>query len=253
MASVEQPPKKRKLYEPLPQSPPSSPAPAPAPASASEARPPSPQTVATPSTPPLSSEEILAKRRNKDEIRSVYEGYKRIKLRLLQKDAPSVSDLEQSYLALITSSREVDGKVPKQRKQLTYELLWETLEQKDVHMTYIQAIQDINRTTSRLSRTPYLFNLVLDVLTRDIQKIIPNYMLLEAINFKLEHWSQTFERKGFQLSWSKIEYLHCDFSKRQEEYDLEVKIGENVIPHVSKFKYLRSIMQNDGEVNKDVT
>ncbi|KAK7321646.1 hypothetical protein VNO77_32483 [Canavalia gladiata] len=107
MASVEQPPKKRKLYEPLPESPPSSPPPpSPSPSlPASEARPPTPQTLPTPSTPPLSQEEILAKRRNKDEIRSVYEGYKRIKLCLLQKDAPSMSELEQSYLALITSSR----------------------------------------------------------------------------------------------------------------------------------------------------
>lgn len=46
------------------------------------------------------------KRRNKDEIRSVFEGYKRIKRCLLRKDAPSaMSDLEQSYFALISSSR----------------------------------------------------------------------------------------------------------------------------------------------------
>ncbi|XP_027330280.1 uncharacterized protein LOC113846343 isoform X2 [Abrus precatorius] len=98
MASVEQPPKKRKLYEPLPKSQPPSPPPLSPPAT--DASPPSPQTLPTPS-----QEEILAKRRNKDEIRSVYEGYKRIKLCLLQKDATSMSDLEQSYLALIASSR----------------------------------------------------------------------------------------------------------------------------------------------------
>ncbi|KAG5121276.1 hypothetical protein JHK84_039616 [Glycine max] len=100
MASAEQPLKKRKLYEPLPEPPLSSPPPE------SEATPPSPQTLPTPSTPSLSQEDILAKRRNKDEIRSVYEGYKRIKRCLLRKDArSSMSELEQSYLALITSSR----------------------------------------------------------------------------------------------------------------------------------------------------
>ncbi|KAL2574742.1 hypothetical protein AAZV13_17G205200 [Glycine max] len=105
MASAEQPLKKRKLYEPLPEPPPFSPPQPPPPES--EATPSSPQTLPTPSsTPPLSQEEILAKRRNKDEIRSVYEGYKRIKRCLLRKDAPSsMSELEQSYLALITSSR----------------------------------------------------------------------------------------------------------------------------------------------------
>ncbi|BAT82599.1 hypothetical protein LR48_Vigan07g265500 [Vigna angularis] len=99
MASVEQPPKKRKLYEPLPSPPPSLPPSPPPPAT--EPTPPSPQTL-----PPPSQEEILAKRRNKDEIRSVYEGYKRIQRCLLQKDVPSsMADLEQSYLVLITSSR----------------------------------------------------------------------------------------------------------------------------------------------------
>eukprot|EP00256_Glycine_max_P069286 XP_025983881.1 structural maintenance of chromosomes protein 2-2-like [Glycine max] len=64
MTLVEQPLKKRKLYEPLPEPPPSSPP-------ESEATPPSPQTLPTPSTPPLSKEDILAKWWNKDEIRSV--------------------------------------------------------------------------------------------------------------------------------------------------------------------------------------
>ena len=40
----------------------------------------------------------------------------------------------------------------------------------------------------------------------------------------------------------KTEHMHCNFSKRQEEYDLEVKMGEDVIPHVTKFKYMGSII-----------
>ncbi|KAG5137879.1 hypothetical protein JHK82_022610 [Glycine max] len=63
MTSAEQPVKKRKLYKPLPEPPPSSPP-------ESKATPSSPQTVPTSSTPPLSHEDILTKRRNKDEIRS---------------------------------------------------------------------------------------------------------------------------------------------------------------------------------------
>ena len=99
MASAEQPLKKRKLYEPLPEPPPSSPPPE------SEATPPSPQTLPTPSTPSLSQEDILAKRRNKDEIRSVYEGYKRIKRCLLRKDAhPSFCLFACSSLPLFSLS-----------------------------------------------------------------------------------------------------------------------------------------------------
>ena len=60
------------------------------------------------------------------------------------------------------------------------------------------------------------------------------------------------ETKGFRLSRSKIEYMHCTFSKRQEDFGLEVKLREDVIPQVSKFKYQRSIIQDDGEINEDV-
>lgn len=48
-------------------------------------------------------------------------------------------------------------------------------------------------------------------------------------------------------------YMHCNFSKRQEEYNLKVKMGENVISQVSIFKYLGSILQNEGKINEDAT
>ncbi|KAE9586208.1 putative RNA recognition motif domain, armadillo-like helical, SPOC-like domain-containing protein [Lupinus albus] len=95
MASSEQPLKKRRItvQHSLPSPPlPSQPTPS---------LPPSP-----PPTPPLSQDEILAKRRNKDEIRSVRECLKRIRFILSKKDAPPFTpDLEHSYLALITASR----------------------------------------------------------------------------------------------------------------------------------------------------
>lgn len=40
--------------------------------------------------------------------------------------------------------------------------------------------------------------------------------------------------------------------KKQEENDLEVNLGE-VILHVSRCKYLGSVLQNDGKINEDVT
>ncbi|KAK8642674.1 hypothetical protein V6N13_012011 [Hibiscus sabdariffa] len=91
MASSEQPLKKRRLYDPPPETVPQ------------------PETsVALPTTPPpLSREEMLSRRRNRDEIRSVYENYKRIKscISLKGKDARYMSELEQAYLALISVSR----------------------------------------------------------------------------------------------------------------------------------------------------
>lgn len=45
--------------------------------------------------------------------------------------------------------------------------------------------------------------------------------------------------------------MHCNFSKKEEGNDLEVKVGD-VISQASKFKYLVLVLQNDGKIN-DVT
>lgn len=93
MASTEQPPKKRKLYD-LPQPP-----------STAEPQPPAPQTSANVPTTTLSQEEIARKRRNQEEIANFYESYKRLKYCISQKDARLMPELEQAYLSLITASR----------------------------------------------------------------------------------------------------------------------------------------------------
>lgn len=47
--------------------------------------------------------------------------------------------------------------------------------------------------------------------------------------------------------------MHYNFNKRQEEYNLEVKMGDDLVPQFWKFKYLGFIIQNDGEMIDDVT
>lgn len=49
------------------------------------------------------------------------------------------------------------------------------------------------------------------------------------------------------------EYMHYNFSKTDVRSNLEVKIENDIIPHVSQFKYLRSIIPNNGAIDKDVT
>ena len=61
------------------------------------------------------------------------------------------------------------------------------------------------------------------------------------------------ELKGFRLSKNKTEYMKCKFNKRQTNDNLEVKIGEHIIPKVSSFRYLGSIIQSNGEIDRDVT
>ncbi|KAK8964554.1 hypothetical protein KSP40_PGU019155 [Platanthera guangdongensis] len=86
MASLaeQQPVKKRKLYE----------------------SPKDPTATQRPTAAfPLSPEDILRRRRNKEEIRNLYECYKRIKFCVFRKDPRLMADLEQAYLSLITASR----------------------------------------------------------------------------------------------------------------------------------------------------
>jgi hypothetical protein len=82
--------------------------------------------------------------------------------------------------------------------------------------------------------SPYLFVLVIDEVTRDIQGGIPWCMLFAdgvilvdesrtGVNQKLELWRRTLEAKGFMLSRSKMEYIKCDFSATtQEEGDVRL-------------------------------
>ncbi|RZB84080.1 LINE-1 reverse transcriptase-like [Glycine soja] len=127
------------------------------------------------------------------------------------------------------------------------EILWKALEKKGVRVTYIRAIQDMYDRVSTSVRTqggesddfpitiglhqgstlsPYLFTLILDVLTEQIQEIAPRCMLFaddivflgesrEELNERLETWRRALETHGFRLSRSKSEYMECKFNKRR--------------------------------------
>ena len=89
--------------------------------------------------------------------------------------------------------------------------------------------------------SPYLFTLILDVLTEQIQEIAPRCMLFaddivllgesrEELNERLETWRRALETHGFRLSRSKSEHMECKFNKRSRVSNLEVKIGDHIIP-----------------------
>ncbi|KAH1238660.1 LINE-1 retrotransposable element ORF2 protein [Glycine max] len=164
------------------------------------------------------------------------------------------------------------------------EILWKALEKKGVRVAYIRAIQDMYDRVSTSVRTqggesddfpitiglhqgstlsPYLFTLILDVLTEQIQEIAPRCMLFaddivllgesrEDLNERLETWRRALETHGFRLSRSKSEYMECKFNKRRRVSNSEVKIGDHIIPQVTRFKYLGSVIQDDGEIEGDV-
>ena len=60
------------------------------------------------------------------------------------------------------------------------------------------------------------------------------------------------ETRGFRVSRSKIECLHCCFSGT-EDVRGEVTIDGMAIPKVEKFKYLGSIIHHKGSIDEDIT
>ena len=194
-------------------------------------------------------------------IRQVMERYKE------QKDLHMVFiDLEKAY-----------DKIPRN-------LMWWALDKHKVPTKYVTLIKDMYdkvvtsvRTTdgdtnvfpiniglhqgSALS--PYLFALVIDEVTRDIQGDIPWCMLFaddvvlvdesrEGVNRKLELWRQTLESKGFRISRTKTEYMRCDFGTTISE-DGDVSLGGQVVPKKDTFRYLGSMLQRDGDIDEDVS
>ncbi|KAL5123966.1 Craniofacial development protein 2 [Glycine soja] len=79
-------------------------------------------------------------------------------------------------------------------------------------------------------------------------------------NIPIEVW-KTLGDRGLEwltklfneiMSKSKSEYMECKFNKRRRVSNSEVKIGDYIIPQVTRFKYLGSVIQDDGQIEGDV-
>jgi hypothetical protein len=111
--------------------------------------------------------------------------------------------------------------------------------------------------------SPYLFALVMDEVTRDIQGGIPWCMLFAddvvfvdesrtGVDQKLELCRRTLEVKGFRLSSSKTEYMKCDFSATTQE-EVDARLNGQVVPKKDTFRYLGSMLQKNGDIDEDVS
>ena len=164
-------------------------------------------------------------------------------------------------------------------------VLWWVLEKKKVPTKYVNLIKDMyegattcvkvsDGTSNKFPITiglhqgsalsPYLFTLVMDELTKDIQEEVPWCMLFaddivlidetrEGVNTKLELWRNTLESKGFKLSRSKTEYMECKFDPTREATQTSLNMLGQEVPKKDVFRYLGSILHKEGEIDEDVS
>ncbi|KAJ8709706.1 hypothetical protein PYW08_009710 [Mythimna loreyi] len=162
------------------------------------------------------------------------------------------------------------------------EVLWWALKEKGVPGKYVQLIRSMYSRCSTQVRSaagttnnfnvavglhqgsalsPYLFLIIMDALTSDIQEEAPWCMLFAddivlvaesalEVQSRLEVWWQRLESVGLKLSRTKTEYLFCDFGGLSSP--VPIALAGTPIPTCSDFRYLGSLIQGNGEIDRDV-
>ena len=106
--------------------------------------------------------------------------------------------------------------------------------------------------------SPYLFDLVMDVLVTDVKEAAPWNMMFaddvvlceptqEKLQEKLEEWRRALEERGMKISRVKTEYMSL-----QEVQELSINLQEAEIPQTSKFKYLGSYVQSNKGLEAEI-
>ena len=171
-------------------------------------------------------------------------------------------DLEKAY-----------DRVPRQE-------VWRSMREKGVPEKYVRMVQDMYEGASTQvmssagltgkipvgvglhqgsSLSPYLFDLIMDVVARNIKEQSPWSMLFaddvvlcstrrDEVETKLEQWRKAMEDRGLKISRKKTEYL-----KFNDDQNLDVKLQGDNLKRVSTFKYLGSTMAGDGELDAELT
>ncbi|KAK8944698.1 hypothetical protein KSP39_PZI008342 [Platanthera zijinensis] len=198
-------------------------------------------------------------------------------IHLLRRLIDNYRERKQDFHMLFIDLEKAYDRVPR-------EILRRVLEKKDVNVSYIDVIKDMYTNSMTRVRTfggltqdftinvglyqgstlsHYLFTLILGELTGHIQQAIPWCLLFaddivlvdetrEGVNAKLESWRDTLGKKVFRLSRTKTEYIELKFSSART-VDFVIELGDQDISRSECFKYLGSIVQNVGDIDKDVT
>ena len=106
--------------------------------------------------------------------------------------------------------------------------------------------------------SPYLFNLIMDVISAEVRDKAPLSMLFaddiilsssqhENVEKKLEEWRKVMEDRGLKISRRKTEHLQYN-----KEGDGCIKLHDQELNRVKKFRYLGLTLAEDGELDAEV-
>ena len=111
--------------------------------------------------------------------------------------------------------------------------------------------------------SPFLFITLLDVLTEGLAIEMPWNILFaddgflcavtdEESNVMTEEWREALELRGLRVNRVKTVGMRCNFGEeRQVEVDLEIDCQR--MEEVKSFKYLGSVVQDDGDLDGEMT
>ena len=107
--------------------------------------------------------------------------------------------------------------------------------------------------------SPFLFALIMDRLTDEVRREPPRTMLFadyiviyeetrKEVKWRLECWRYALKRRGMEVSRLKTEYL-CVNGENDKN---TVKMDNAKMPRVKEFKYLGSMVQENGSCERKV-
>lgn len=176
------------------------------------------------------------------------------------------------HMAFIDLEKAYD-RVPRQE-------IWRCLRSKGLPEKYIRVVEDMYdgamtqvRSSAGTTKafpvrvglhqgsalSPYLFDLVMDVIVKDVKKEAPWCMMFaddvvicestqEALQDNLEQWRKALEERGMRISRVKTDYMCTKDAKNSYYINLQ---GEQ-LTRVEKFKYLGSYVQCDGGLEAEI-
>ena len=165
------------------------------------------------------------------------------------------------------------------------EEIWRCMRERNVPEKYVKLIQDMYRGCKTKVRSaagesdsfnvdvglhqgsalsPYLFVILMDVLTEGVRKEVPESMMFADdivlcggrevdMTEYLDTWRKSLEERGMRLSRPKTQFMDFNFEQNQQGNREPVKILGEELERVTHFKYLGTSMEEEGGMETEIT